>query len=107
MKDHSILENEAESARTNCPSCTNPARYPGSELSSLFIFLPLAFWVSGQQFDLLLSSPHSSSSYLWHWDSPGMHSVLQEAQLRDSGFLAANVTSNSVGNCPGGRSKDF
>lgn len=43
MKDHSISENEAESARTNCPSCTNPARYPGSELSSLFIFSATCF----------------------------------------------------------------
>lgn len=43
MKDHSILENEAESARTNCPSCTNPARHPGSELSSLFPFSATCF----------------------------------------------------------------
>lgn len=43
MKDHSTLENEAESARTNCPSCTNPARYLGSELSSLFIFSATCF----------------------------------------------------------------
>lgn len=72
-----------------------------------FLFLPLAFWVSGQQFDLLLSSPHSSSSNLWHWDSPRMRFLLREAaQLRDSGFLT-DVGSNLVGNCPGGTSNDF
>lgn len=43
MKDHSILENKAESARTNCPSCTNPARYSCSELSSLFLFSATCF----------------------------------------------------------------
>lgn len=73
-----------------------------------FFFLPLAFWVSGQWFDLLLLSPHSSSSNLWHWDSPRMRFLLWEAaQLRDSGFSTVNVGSDSVGNCPGGRSNDF
>lgn len=81
--------------------------WAASSAVSLF-FLPLAFWVSGQQFDLLLSSPHSSSSNLWHWDSPGMCFLLREAaQLRDSGFLTVNVVSNLVGDCPGGRSNYF
>lgn len=62
MKDRSILENKAESARTNCPSCSNPTQYSCSELSSHFLSPPLAFWVSGRQFELLLSSPHSSSN---------------------------------------------
>jgi len=43
MKDHSILENKAESARTNCPSCTNPAWYLCSELSTLFLFSATCF----------------------------------------------------------------
>lgn len=84
-----------------------PDTRAASSAVSLF-FLPLAFWVSGQQFNLLLLSPHSSSSNLWHWDSPQKHFLLREAaQLRDSGFLMANVGSHLVGNCSGGRSNNF
>lgn len=50
MKDRSILENKVESARTNCPSCSNLTQYSCSELSSHFLSCHL---LSGFQDDSL------------------------------------------------------
>lgn len=99
MKDHSILEKKAESARTNCPSCTNPARYSCSELSSLFLFSAtcfLGFRTTVRPAALV------STFLLQHRDASQMCFVPQEpAQPRDSGFSTANLGSNSLSNALG------
>lgn len=62
MKDHSILRRRLKVHAQIALAVPIQPDTRAASSAAFFFFLPLAFWVSGQRFDLLLSSPHSSSS---------------------------------------------